>query len=100
MNQHRNGQRGLVHRAGVGAIGVGGQDAQRREQVGHACACLVGMAKATVRAGLREQTGSPAGLIAVNSSRAILYASAGDDFTAAARSVAQRTRDELEAACA
>jgi len=29
---------------------LGDGDAQRREQVGHACACLVEMAKATVRA--------------------------------------------------
>ena len=42
---------------------------------------------------------SLAGLIAVNSSRAILYASAGADFAAAARAVAERTRNELEAAC-
>ena len=52
-----------------------------------------GDAVATVRAGWR-----PDGLIAVNSSRAILYASSGDDFAEAARREATRTRDLLEAA--
>jgi orotidine-5'-phosphate decarboxylase len=37
-------------------------------------------------------------LIAVNSSRAILYASAGDDFAEAARAVAEQTRQALQAA--
>jgi orotidine-5'-phosphate decarboxylase len=52
-----------------------------------------GDAAATVRAGWR-----PDGPIIVNSSRAILYASNGADFAAAARSEAQRTRDLLQAA--
>lgn len=52
-----------------------------------------GDAVATVRAGWRA--GAP---IAVNSSRAILYASSGEDFAAAARREALRTRDLLEAA--
>ena len=52
-----------------------------------------GDAVATVKAGWR-----PDGLIAVNSSRAILYASSGDDFAEAARREALRTRDLLEAA--
>lgn len=52
-----------------------------------------GDAAATVRAGWRAE--AP---IAVNSSRAILYASDGDDFAAAARREALRTRDLLEAA--
>lgn len=52
-----------------------------------------GDAVATVRAGL-----TPQGMIAVNSSRAILYASAGADFAAAARQTAQATRDTLNAA--
>ncbi|MES2414247.1 MAG: orotidine-5'-phosphate decarboxylase [Pseudomonadota bacterium] len=52
-----------------------------------------GDAVATVKAGWRP--GSP---IAVNSSRAILYASAGDDFAAAARREAIKTRSVLEAA--
>ena len=52
-----------------------------------------GDAVATVRAGWK-----PGSSIIVNSSRAILYASSGDDFTAAARSAALNTRDVLEAA--
>jgi orotidine-5'-phosphate decarboxylase len=57
-----------------------------------------GDAAATVRAGLRERDGAITGPIAVNSSRAILYASRGQDFAAAARAAAQRTRDQLQAA--
>jgi orotidine-5'-phosphate decarboxylase len=61
-----------------------------------------GDAAATVRAGWRGSVG-PAGLrssgpIIVNSSRAVLYASAGDDFAAAARAVADATRRTLNAA--
>lgn len=52
-----------------------------------------GDALATVRAGWRP--GAP---IIVNSSRAILYASHGEDFAAAARSEAIKTRDLLQAA--
>ena len=52
-----------------------------------------GDAVATVRAGWRED--AP---IVVNSSRAICYASDGDDFADAARQVALRTRDALESA--
>jgi orotidine-5'-phosphate decarboxylase len=52
-----------------------------------------GDAAATVKAGWRSD--AP---IVVNSSRAILYASSGDDFERAARAEAQRTRDQLEAA--
>ncbi len=52
-----------------------------------------GDAIATVRAGWRQ--GAP---IAVNSSRAILYASGGADFAAAARRAAIETRDLLESA--
>ena len=52
-----------------------------------------GDAAATVRAGLRSD-----GPIIVNSSRAILYASKGEDFAAAARAEATRTRGVLEAA--
>ncbi|MFS2054437.1 orotidine 5'-phosphate decarboxylase, partial [Variovorax sp. CT11-76] len=36
--------------------------------------------------------------IVVNSSRAIIYASSGDDFAEAARAAARTTRDTLEAA--
>jgi orotidine-5'-phosphate decarboxylase len=52
-----------------------------------------GDAVATVRAGWRAD--AP---IVVNSSRAICYASSGDDFAEAARREATRTRDALEAA--
>jgi orotidine-5'-phosphate decarboxylase len=52
-----------------------------------------GDASATVQAGLTAQ-----GLISVNSSRAILYASSGTDFADAARQEALRTRDLLNAA--
>ena len=52
-----------------------------------------GDAAATVRAGWR-----PDAPIVVNSSRAILYASQGDDFAEAARRVALATRDTLQAA--
>ena len=52
-----------------------------------------GDAEATVRAGLTER-----GTIVVNSSRAVLYASEGQDFAAAARAVALQTRDTLNRA--
>jgi orotidine-5'-phosphate decarboxylase len=57
-----------------------------------------GDAAATVRAGWRSQGGHTTGAIAVNSSRAILYASHADDFAAAARRVAEATRLQLNAA--
>ena len=57
-----------------------------------------GDALATVRAGYRQQAGETTAPIVVNSSRAVLYASAGEDFTQAARRVAQATRDQLQAA--
>ena len=57
-----------------------------------------GDAAATVRAGWRSQGAITTGAIAVNSSRAILYASAGDDFAVAARQVAEATRLQLNAA--
>ena len=57
-----------------------------------------GDAAATVRAGWRSQDGHTTGAIAVNSSRAILYASAGDDYAVAARRVAEATRQQLNAA--
>ena len=52
-----------------------------------------GDAEATVRAGLRVD-----GPIIVNSSRAVLYASAGEDWASAARRVALATRAQLDAA--
>ena len=61
-----------------------------------------GDAVATVKAGLRQKntaTGSETtGPIIVSSSRAILYASKGKDFTAAARKVAMQTRETLQLA--
>ncbi|MEZ2294329.1 orotidine-5'-phosphate decarboxylase [Variovorax sp. RCC_210] len=52
-----------------------------------------GDAMATVRAGWRAD--AP---IIVNSSRAIIYASSGEDFAEAAKAAARTTRDALEAA--
>ena len=61
-----------------------------------------GDAIATVKAGLRQKntaTGSETtGPIIVSSSRAILYASKGEDFAAAARKVAMQTRETLQLA--
>ena len=57
-----------------------------------------GDAAATVKAGWRGQDGVSTGTVIVNSSRAVLYASSGDDFEAAARRVALQTRDQLQAA--
>lgn len=55
-----------------------------------------GDAVATVRAGLRRAAdGAITGTIIVNSSRAVLYASAGENFVSAARAVAQQTRQTL-----
>jgi orotidine-5'-phosphate decarboxylase len=89
-----SGQLGLV----VGATYP--QEIERVRQIAPALPLLIpgvgaqgGDAAATVRAGWR-----PHAPIIVNSSRAILYASAGDDFADAARREAGRTRDLLEAA--
>lgn len=57
-----------------------------------------GDAVATVRAAWRGGAAGTTAPIAVNSSRAILYASAGADFADAARRVAEATRRELNAA--
>ena len=57
-----------------------------------------GDAAATVRAGWRQQNGRTVGPIIVSSSRAVLYASAGPDFAAAARAVAQTSREALNRA--
>ena len=58
-----------------------------------------GDAAATVKAGLRtDAQGAITGTIIVNSSRAVLYASGGDDFASAARRAAMHTRDALNAA--
>jgi orotidine-5'-phosphate decarboxylase len=57
---------------------------------------------AVVAAGWRRAAGQAGqrstGPLIVNSSRAVLYASAGDDFAQAARAVAVQTRDALRAA--
>jgi orotidine-5'-phosphate decarboxylase len=57
-----------------------------------------GDAVATVRAGYARAGGETVAPIVVNSSRAVLYASAGSDFAHAARAVAVATRDQLETA--
>lgn len=57
-----------------------------------------GDAIATVRAGWRASGGETIAPIIVNSSRAILYASASEDFAQAARREAIKTRDQLQAA--
>jgi orotidine-5'-phosphate decarboxylase len=89
-----NGQLGLV----VGATYPA--EIERVRQVAPTLPLLIpgvgaqgGDAVATVKAGWRAD--AP---IVVNSSRAILYASGGEDFADAARREALRTRDLLEAA--
>ena len=57
-----------------------------------------GDAVATIKAGYRQNNGTTTGAVIVSSSRAILYASSGDDFAQAARNEAIRTRDVLKAA--
>lgn len=58
-----------------------------------------GDAMATVKAGLKTDAhGAVTGTIIVNSSRAVLYASSGEDFASAARRVATETRMALNAA--
>jgi len=57
-----------------------------------------GDAAATVKAGWRGAQGQTTAPIIVNSSRAVLYASSGEDFAAAARREAIRTRELLQAA--
>ena len=57
-----------------------------------------GDAQATVQAGWRATPGHTTGPILVNTSRAVLYASAGDDFAQAARQAALATRQALSAA--
>ncbi len=91
---NRNGQLGLV----VGATYPA--EIERVREIAPTLPLLIpgigaqgGDAEATVRAGARG--GAP---IVVSSSRAVLYASAGDDFADAARRVAAATRDTLNAA--
>jgi orotidine-5'-phosphate decarboxylase len=91
---NRNGQLGLV----VGAT-FPAEIARVRELAPSLPLLIPGVgaqggdASATVKAGWRA--GAP---IVVNSSRAVLYASAGDDFGPAARRVAEATRQALNAA--
>ncbi|WHZ10096.1 MAG: Orotidine 5'-phosphate decarboxylase [Burkholderiaceae bacterium] len=91
---NRNGQLGLV----VGAT-YPAEIARVRELAPTLPLLIPGVgaqggdAAATVRAGWRADAA-----IVVNSSRAILYAGAGDDFATAARREAERTRDALYAA--
>jgi len=94
-----NGQLGLV----VGATYP--EEIQRVREIAPTVPLLIpgvgaqgGDAVATIRAGYRAQGGSTTGAVIVNSSRAVLYASRGDDFAAAARAEALRTRDQLNAA--
>lgn len=92
-----NGQIGLV----VGATFP--QEIERVRELAPTVPLLIpgvgaqgGDAEATVRAGLRRNAqGQVTGPIVVNSSRAVLYASAGEDFASAARTVAQATRLQL-----
>ncbi len=91
---NRNGQLGLV----VGAT-YPAEIARVRELAPTMPLLIPGVgaqggdAESTVQAGWRSD--AP---IAVNSSRAVLYASAGDDFAEAARRVALATRAQLAAA--
>lgn len=94
-----NGQLGLV----VGATFP--QEIERVRELAPTLPLLIpgvgaqgGDALATVRAGWRADSGQTTAPILVNSSRAVLYASAGDDFAAAARRVARETRDLLNQA--
>jgi orotidine-5'-phosphate decarboxylase len=94
-----NGQLGLV----VGAT-FPGEIARVRELAPDLPLLIPGVgaqggdAEATVRSGWRGSQGDTRGLIAVNSSRAVLYAGSGDDFAEAAREAARRTREVLNAA--
>jgi orotidine-5'-phosphate decarboxylase len=96
---NRNGQLGLV----VGATYPA--EIERVRELAPSLPLLIpgvgaqgGDAAATVKAGWRQQGGQTTAPIVVNSSRAILYASAGDDFAAAARQAALQTRSALNAA--
>jgi orotidine-5'-phosphate decarboxylase len=91
---NRSGRLGLVVGATVPA------EIERVRQLAPTLPLLIpgvgaqgGDAQAAVNAGWR-----PDAPIVVNSSRAVLYASAGDDFASAARGVARATRDQLAAA--
>jgi orotidine-5'-phosphate decarboxylase len=94
-----NGQLGLV----VGATYPA--EIERVRQVAPSVPLLIpgvgaqgGDAVATVKAGYRTANGETTAPIVVNSSRAVLYASAAADFAQAARAAAIATRDQLRAA--
>ena len=96
---NRNGQLGLV----VGATFA--SEIERVRALAPGLPLLIpgvgaqgGDATATVRAGWRGTAERTSGAIVVSSSRAVLYASSGADFAAAARTVVQATRLELRAA--
>jgi orotidine-5'-phosphate decarboxylase len=97
---NRNGQLGLV----VGATYP--REIERVRQLAPTLPLLVpgvgaqgGDAAATVRAGWRaDVAGRTVGPVLVSSSRAVLYASDGDDYAAAARRAALQTRDALHRA--
>jgi orotidine-5'-phosphate decarboxylase len=98
---NRSGQLGLV----VGATFP--QELARVRELAPRVPLLVpgvgaqgGDAAATVQAAVRGPwpQATADGALMVNSSRAVLYASAGDDFAQAARAVAQATRQQLNAA--
>ena len=98
LAQHKwntNGQLGLV----VGATYP--QEIARVRAIAPSLPLLIpgvgaqgGDARATVQAGK-----TALGHVLINSSRAILYASSGSEFDAAARAAAIQTRDLLNAAC-
>ena len=97
---NRNGQLGLV----VGAT-YPAEIARVRELAPTLPLLIPGIgaqggdAEATVRAGWRAgDAATPRGPIIVSSSRAMLYASAGDDFASAAQRVAGQARRQLNAA--
>ena len=94
-----NGQLGLV----VGATRPA--EIERVRKVAPAVPLLIpgvgaqgGDAVATVKAGYRAANGQTTAPIVVNSSRAVIYASGGDDFAQAARTAATATRDQLRQA--
>ena len=91
-----NGQLGLV----VGATRPA--EIERVRAVAPAVPLLIpgvgaqgGDAVATVKAGYRAANGETTAPIVVNSSRAVIYASRGDDFAQAARQAAIATRAQL-----
>ena len=96
---NRNGQLGLV----VGATYPA--EIERVRELAPTLPLLIpgvgaqgGDAAATVKAGWRQRDGQTTAPVVVSSSRAILYASSGDDFAAAARQAALATRSLLNSA--